>query len=86
MTVRYETDGPIAIVTIDRLDVANAVDAETAERLNISIEAVKSRLHRARTMMRERLRCAVCGHREACLHHPSWVDAVIGFQQFPGGA
>src|SRR5205809_1255546 len=33
MTVRYETDGPIAIVTIDRLDVANAVDAETAERL-----------------------------------------------------
>src|SRR6266568_1318974 len=33
MTVRYETDGPIAIVTIDQLDVANAVDAETAERL-----------------------------------------------------
>src|SRR5438874_12868540 len=33
MTVRYETDGPIAIVTIDRLDVANAVDAETAARL-----------------------------------------------------
>src|SRR2546426_9397226 len=33
MTVRYETDGPIAIVTIDRLDVANAVDAETAMRL-----------------------------------------------------
>src|SRR5439155_14458190 len=33
MTVRCETDGPIAIVTIDRLDVANAVDAETAERL-----------------------------------------------------
>src|SRR6058998_4212765 len=33
MTVRYETDGPIAIVTIDRLDVANAVDAETAERM-----------------------------------------------------
>ena len=33
MTVRYETDGPIVIVTIDRLDVANAVDAETAERM-----------------------------------------------------
>ena len=28
---------------------------ETAERLAISIDAVKSRLHRARAMMRERL-------------------------------
>src|SRR6266508_4277996 len=33
MTVHYETDGPIAIVTIDRLEVANAVDRETAARL-----------------------------------------------------
>src|SRR5438094_9992127 len=33
MPVRYETDGPIAVVTIDRPEVANAVDAETAERL-----------------------------------------------------
>lgn len=33
MTVHYDTDGPIAIVTIDRPRVANAVDRETAERL-----------------------------------------------------
>src|SRR5690242_12921574 len=34
-------------------------------------------------MMRERLRCAVCGRRGARLHHPNWVDAVTGFQAFP---
>jgi len=33
MTVRYETDGPVAIVTIDRPEVRNAVDGPTAERL-----------------------------------------------------
>jgi enoyl-CoA hydratase len=33
MSVRYETDGPVAIVTIDRPDVANAVDRPTAEAL-----------------------------------------------------
>jgi len=33
MTVRYETDGPVVVVTIDRLEVANAVDRETAARL-----------------------------------------------------
>jgi enoyl-CoA hydratase len=33
MSVRYETDGPIAVVTIDRPDVANAVDRPTAEAL-----------------------------------------------------
>ena len=33
--------------------------------------------------MRKRLRCAVCGHRGACLHHPSWIDAQVGFQAFP---
>ena len=33
MTVRYETDGPIAIVTIDRPDVRNAVDGPTAAEL-----------------------------------------------------
>jgi enoyl-CoA hydratase len=31
--VRYETDGPIAIVTIDRPQVRNAVDGPTAEAL-----------------------------------------------------
>jgi enoyl-CoA hydratase len=33
MTVNYETDGPIAIVTIDRPEVANAVDGDTADGL-----------------------------------------------------
>jgi enoyl-CoA hydratase len=33
MPVHYETDGPIAIVTIDRPEVRNAVDGETAEAL-----------------------------------------------------
>jgi len=32
-TVRYETDGPVAIVTIDRPEVRNAVDAPTAAAL-----------------------------------------------------
>ena len=33
MTVRYEADGAVAIVTIDRPRVRNAVDASTAEEL-----------------------------------------------------
>jgi enoyl-CoA hydratase len=33
MTVHYEVDGAVAIVTIDRPEVANAVDGETAKRL-----------------------------------------------------
>jgi enoyl-CoA hydratase len=33
MTLRYEIDGPVAVVTIDRPDVANAVDRPTAEAL-----------------------------------------------------
>jgi len=33
MTIHYETDGPVAIVTIDRPEVANAVDRETAAQL-----------------------------------------------------
>ncbi|MCA9830976.1 MAG: crotonase/enoyl-CoA hydratase family protein [Dehalococcoidia bacterium] len=32
-TVRYETDGPVAIVTINRPEVRNAVDRETANQL-----------------------------------------------------
>jgi hypothetical protein len=36
-------------------DVDELTAPETAERLNISIDAVKSRLHRARTMVREQL-------------------------------
>lgn len=33
MTVRFEIDGPVATVTIDRPEVRNAVDAETAAHL-----------------------------------------------------
>jgi enoyl-CoA hydratase len=33
VAVRYEPDGPVVIVTIDRPEVRNAVDAETAARL-----------------------------------------------------
>ncbi len=36
-------------------DIDELTAPETAERLNISVEAAKSRLHRARAMMRERL-------------------------------
>src|SRR5579864_1933555 len=33
MTVRYELEGPVATVTIDRAQVRNAVDGKTADRL-----------------------------------------------------
>jgi len=33
MTVRYELEGPVATVTIDRAQVRNAVDEKTADRL-----------------------------------------------------
>ena len=33
MTVQYETDEQVAVVTIDRREVANAVDRPTAEAL-----------------------------------------------------
>src|SRR5215213_9020359 len=33
MTVRYEVDGPVAVVTIDRPDARNAVDRPTAVAL-----------------------------------------------------
>src|SRR5436190_12352377 len=32
-TVRYEADGPVVVVTIDRPEVRNAVDPPTAEAL-----------------------------------------------------
>jgi enoyl-CoA hydratase len=33
MAVRYETDAPVAVVTLDRPEVANAIDRPTAEEL-----------------------------------------------------
>ena len=38
-SVRYETDGPVAIVTIDRPEVRNAVDRPTAEALAAAFRA-----------------------------------------------
>src|SRR5260370_38158303 len=38
MTVHFETEGPVAIVTIDRPAVANAVDRETANALVAAFE------------------------------------------------
>jgi enoyl-CoA hydratase len=39
MTVHYQTEGPVATVTIDRPEVANAVDGQTALRLVELFEA-----------------------------------------------
>jgi enoyl-CoA hydratase len=33
MAVHYETDGPVAVITLDRREVANAIDRPTAEEL-----------------------------------------------------
>ena len=33
MAVHYETDGPLAVVTLDRPEVANAIDRPTADEL-----------------------------------------------------
>ena len=33
MTIRFETDGPIALLTIDRPKVHNALDFETSDAL-----------------------------------------------------
>ena len=33
MAINYDTDGPVAVVTIDRPEVANAIDRPTAEAL-----------------------------------------------------
>jgi len=34
-------------------------------------------------VMRERLRCAKCGHRGAVIQHPGWMGAQVGEQPFP---
>ena len=33
MPIDYELDGPVAVITINRLDVANAIDRPTADAL-----------------------------------------------------
>jgi hypothetical protein len=34
-------------------------------------------------MLRRHARCVVCGGRGATLQHPSWRNAVVGWQPFP---
>jgi enoyl-CoA hydratase len=41
-TIRYETDGPVAIVTIDRPEVRNAVDRPTASELAEAFRRVEA--------------------------------------------
>ena len=33
MSIDYELDGPVAVITINRLEVANAIDRPTADAL-----------------------------------------------------
>jgi enoyl-CoA hydratase len=42
MTILYETDGPVAVITIHRPDVANAIDRPTAEALADSFRRFES--------------------------------------------
>ena len=45
----YETEGPVAIVTIDRPEVANAVDRDTASELVAGVRAVRRRPRRSQS-------------------------------------
>src|SRR5216117_1851251 len=47
-TVRYEAEGPVVVVTIDRPEVRNAVDPPTAEALVEAFERLHQRLGRGR--------------------------------------
>src|SRR5439155_11594178 len=42
MSVHYENDGPLAVVTIDRPEVANAIDAPTARELADAFRAFEA--------------------------------------------
>ncbi|MEM7342234.1 MAG: crotonase/enoyl-CoA hydratase family protein [Actinomycetota bacterium] len=42
MTVRYDLDGPVAVITIDRPAVRNAVDGPTAAELNDAFDRVEA--------------------------------------------
>ena len=43
MTVHYEVEGPVAVVTIDRPEVRNAVDRPTADALADAFDALRRR-------------------------------------------
>ena len=56
MTVHYEAEGPVAVVTIDRPEARNAVDRPTADALVDAFDALRGRrrprgrgAHRRRT-------------------------------------
>ena len=42
MSVHYEVEGPIAVVTIDRPEVRNAIDGSTAKQLAESFQNFES--------------------------------------------
>ena len=42
MGIRYETEGPVAVVTIDRPEVRNAVDGPTAAELAEAFRRVEA--------------------------------------------
>ena len=42
MSVHYEVEGPIAVVTIDRPEVRNAIDGPTAKQLAESFQNFES--------------------------------------------
>ena len=48
-TVHFETDGPVAIVTIDRPEVRNAVDGPTAARAGRRVPALRRPTTRSRS-------------------------------------
>ena len=48
-TVRYETDGPLAIVTIDRPKVRNCVDGPTAARARRRVPPLRRGPERSRS-------------------------------------
>ena len=43
MAVDYKTDGPVAVVTLDRGDVANAIDRPTADELVAALPPARRR-------------------------------------------
>ena len=53
--------------------------------LAIAPFAIRWGLDASSDLMRERLRCAKCGHLGVSLRPPSWIDSVVGQQPFPAG-
>ena len=88
-TVRYETDGPIAVITIDRPMVRNAVDGPTAGYLAEAFRAFdeeadsEQRLAGARAARHES--GAACGESTESDFIEAW-DSGGGFGYFISGS